>query len=107
MLFVQKFSRMILLKIHRAAQGRKIAALCDGDLYGKKFEDGELQLDLSSDFYNGTPQTEQYIAARLPHVQVINAVGKEAVALVVSQGYVEHKNVIYIKNIPHAQCVLM
>ena len=42
----------MIVKIHKR-DDRTILAVCDSDLIGRTFTEGERQLDLSSDFYKG------------------------------------------------------
>jgi len=41
----------IYIKIHNAY--RRIVAVCDADLIGKKFEEGNVQIDVNEKFYKG------------------------------------------------------
>ena len=49
----------MIVKIHKTRDRRKIIAVCDENLIGKRFEEREMQLDLSSDFYNGELMNEE------------------------------------------------
>ena len=40
-------------KVHRTKDGRLILALCDSELLGKVFVEGDVKLDLTTDFYQG------------------------------------------------------
>ena len=51
----------MLVKVHKNTEGQILLAICDDDLIGKKFEEGNLQLDLSSDFYKGEEKSEDEI----------------------------------------------
>ena len=50
----------ILIKIHKSA-GKEILAVADKEIIGKKFEEGELCLDVSERFYKGEEKTEEEI----------------------------------------------
>jgi len=43
----------MIVKSHSTGDGRKVIAICDDSLLGKKFEEGDKQLDLTSEFYQG------------------------------------------------------
>ena len=97
---------MIIAKLHQNQEGQKILALCDKDLLGKKFEQGKLQLDLTSDFYQGEEKSEEEIKELVKEVYIINLVGKESLQLIEDLNLSPEK-VITIQNIPHAQIVLV
>ncbi len=40
----------MIVNIHKTSDGRRIIAVCDSELIGKKFEEHNLQLDLTSNF---------------------------------------------------------
>ena len=47
----------MIVKIHKMPDGRSVIAVCDSNLLGKKFEEKNLQLDLTADFYKGSEKT--------------------------------------------------
>ena len=97
---------MVIVKVHKTPDGRKVVAICDKDLLGKKFEEGKLQLDLTSDFYNGDEMSEEDIIKELKDASVVNIVGEDSIKLGIKLGCVNEGNIIRIKGIPHAQGVL-
>ena len=48
----------MIVKVH-SDKNRLIVAVCDNEVFGKKFYEGELQLDLSSDFFKGEEMKEE------------------------------------------------
>lgn len=96
----------MITKVHKTPDGRKIVAVCDNDLIGKKFEEKNLQLDLSSSFYNGEEKSEEEIIELIKGSYIVNIVGEKSINLAVKLGIVDKKNVIKIKKIPHAQVIL-
>lgn len=96
----------MIVKIHKTPDGRKIVAICDNSLIGKRFEEKNLQLDLSSSFYKGEEISEEGISELIRGSCVINIVGEKSVGLMIKLGIVDKKNIIKIKNIPHAQAIL-
>ena len=97
---------MIVVKIHQNPEGQKVLALCDQNLLGKRFEQGKLQLDLTTDFYQGEPKTEAEIKELVKDVYIINLVGEESLALIQKLN-LNPENIIRIKDIPHVQIVLI
>ena len=96
----------MIVKIHKTSDNRKIIAVCDKDLIGKKFEEHGLQLDLTSDFYKGEEKKEQEILELFKTAYIVNLVGKKSVELGRKTGVVDKKNIIKIKGVPHVQALL-
>ncbi len=94
----------IIAKMHTLA-GKTLLVLCDNDLLGKKFEEGKLQLNMASSFYQGEQKSEGEIEKRLPDIDMFHFVGEESVAFGVKQGLIEKEKIIFIKKVPHAQIV--
>jgi hypothetical protein len=96
----------MIVKIHKTQDGKKIVAVCDEDLIGKKFKEGNIRLDLSSDFYNGEKKSEEETKKIFDDAYVVNIVGEKAVNLGKKAGIVLEDNIIYVKKVPHAQAIL-
>ena len=96
----------MIVKVHKTQDGRKIVAICDDELIGKKFEEGKLQLDLNSSFYKGKELEEGELTELIKDSYVVNIVGKKSMDFALKLGIVDKKNIIKIKNIPHAQAIL-
>jgi len=99
---------MISIKIHESY--RKVVALCDSDLIGKKFEEGKRQLDVRENFYNGEEVDEEKIIAMLKNLAIddatFNIVGKESVKAARNAGLIEEDNVSEIQGVPFALVLL-
>ncbi len=96
----------MIVKVHKTEDGRKILAICDNNLIGKKFEEGKMQLDLSSGFYRGEEMSEKELEGLVKGSYIANIVGKKSVKLMVKWGIAKKKRVIKIRNVPHAQAIL-
>ena len=97
----------MLIKIHKTPDRKKMIAICDSNLIGKKFEEKGLQLDLRGDFYNGDELPEEEIRKVIKRAYIINAVGEKSVKFLITEKIIDKKNIITIKKIPHAQAMLM
>lgn len=97
----------MIVKEHKTRDGRLMLAVCDSDLKRKRFSEGELQLDLSSGFYDGEERSEEFISELFKIAYVVNLVGKKAVGFGIKEGIIEKDHVMKIKGIPHAQCVIV
>lgn len=91
----------VLIKVHES-MGKKIVAVADKELIGKRFEEGERCLDITERFYKGKEETEEEILKILKQSTNTNFVGKKAVALGVKAGIITKDSIITIKGIPHA-----
>lgn len=98
-------SLKMIVKVHDTPNGKMIA-ICDSDLLGKRFEQGDLQLDLSSRFYQGEEKTAEDVENILKGCYVVNAVGKESVDLLIKKRLVKKENIGSVSGIPYAQCVV-
>lgn len=97
----------MIVKIHKNQQGQIILAICDNNLLGKKFTQGDLQLDLTGNFYKGEDKTEQEILKLIDNAYILNIVGKECIEFALKHKLIEKQNIITIDGIPHAQCVIV
>ncbi len=85
------------------SEGRIILAVCDSNIHGKKFEDENAILDLSSKFYMGEEKNAGETAEEMEKAYVINAAGKAAAGLVVKLGLAAKENVRIVSGVPHVQ----
>jgi len=97
----------MITNIHRARDGRKIIAVCDKELLGKKFKEKDRQLDLSSKFYKGKELDDDNLKKLLKTAYIINAAGEKTTNFLIKNKIIQKENIIYIENIPHAQCLLI
>lgn len=95
----------MIVKKHKTADNRLILSLCDEKLLGKIFSQGDLQLDLTSDFFKGEKMDEEKINLFLKQAFVINAVGEKSVDFCYKAGIFNKENINKIECIPHAQIV--
>ena len=96
----------MIVKIHKSQNG-KVVAICDSDILGKKFEEGDKQLDLTSSFYQGKEKSVDEIIEIFKSAYIINLVGKNSVQLGIQAKIIDPKHVIEINGIPHAQGVMV
>lgn len=97
----------MIVKQHKTRDGRLILAICDSDLIGKKFEQGKLQLDLTTDFYKGEEKSESEILLMIQQAYILNLIGETSVKLALKQGFIDETHILNIQGIPHVQCVIV
>jgi hypothetical protein len=93
----------MILKRHKNL-GRVVIALCDSEIIGKKFVEGEKRLDLSSQFYNGQEMVEENIKREIRGAYIINAVGKKSIEFLARFGI--SPRVLKVDNVPYTQVLL-
>jgi hypothetical protein len=91
----------MIVKKH-SSQGRLVIAVCDNSLVGKKFEEGDLILDLSSDFYKGEEMGEEELKELVKKANTINVVGEESVGFFIKEGIVSENEVKEISGIKYS-----
>ena len=96
------------LKIHESY--RKVVALCDKEIIGKKFEEGKRQLDVRENFYKGEEIDEQRVLKRLKQLRLddatFNLVGKKSVNAALKAGIITKGNIGKVQDIPFALSLL-
>ncbi len=94
----------MLLKIHKSC--RNVVALADKELLGKKFEEGKLQLDMTTTFFKGELVDEKkaikILQDQLREDATFNIVGEKAIATAKKADIITEKNISKIQNIPFA-----
>ena len=101
---------MLRLKIHKAY--RRIVAVSDPELLGKRFAEDKLQLEIKEDFYGGELLEEERVlkilTAENADDSTFNFAGKKSVEAGRKAGIIGKgkKSVIIIQGIPHAISLL-
>lgn len=92
----------LLLNERETAKGR-LVSVCDADVLGESFENGDVSLTVEPAFYDGPTAEPQAVLDSLVDCDVANLVGTRAVGLAVDQGLVEEENVLEFDDTRHAQ----
>ena len=95
------------VKIHRTPDKRTVVAVCDNEIFGKCFEQGELCLDLSSEFFNGDEMTAKEATKILLDAYVVNFAGQRSVELGKNLNLVDADKIKKIDDVPYAQVVVV
>jgi len=96
---------LIFVKIHSTPAG-KILAMCDEELIGKIFREGEAVIDLQKykNFYIGEKMDEKEIKEILDdEITSINAVGERSVNLLINNSLATKKDVKRVNGIAMLQ----
>lgn len=95
--------RLPLLRVERV-RGEVLVIICDDELLGKKFEEGDFILEVERSFYEGRRASVEECLRALENATIANIVGS-MVEHAIKAGFVNAENVIRIGGIPHAQIV--
>ena len=94
----------MLVKIHESY--RKIIAVCDAELLGKRFEQDNMQIDVYEEFYGGDKKTKEEVIELLRDAakedSTFNLVGEKSVNAAIKAGIIGKEGIIKIQGIPHA-----
>jgi len=95
---------MISLKIHKSY--RIVAAFCDSELVGKRFEEGNKELNLKESFYRDKEvsyeEAMKIMIRQAREDATFNIVGEESIKAAQETGIISEKSVGYINKIPFA-----
>jgi len=96
-----------LLLTERKTEEGLLVSVCDADVLGETFEEGELSLAVTEEFYGGDPASAEAVAASLARCDTANLVGSTAVEVAIDRGFVDEANVLDIDGTRHAQLLWM
>ena len=87
------------------AQRDVILAVCDSDILGKTFSEGELILEVSKSFYGVENCSVDKVKDMSREATIINATGEKIIKLLIKEGYIEEDKILKVQGVPHAQMV--
>ncbi len=94
----------MLVKIIRSH--RNIVIICDKNLIGKKFNQGQFQLDIKENFFNGEEKTKQETIELIKRMAqedaTFNIVGKESIETALETGIINEDGIKTIQDTPVA-----
>jgi len=85
-------------------RGENLVIVCDRELLGKKFKEGNLQIEVKESFYGGREASVEKCIEALRNATIANLLGS-IVDCAVEAGIVDRRNVLRIKGVKHAQLV--
>ncbi|MFB6300197.1 MAG: DUF424 domain-containing protein [Halobacteriales archaeon] len=94
----------MLVQERQTQQGLLVTA-CDRDILGETFEDGEVSITVTEEFYGGEVADSATVIDSLARAQVANIVGTRAVSIAIDAGIIQATNVLEIDTTRHAQLV--
>jgi hypothetical protein len=97
---------MVVVKTHTKGDS-VLVAVCDEDLLGQTFEEGVLQLDLTSEFYQGQSKTNIEACDIMRNADHLNIVGEKSVKLALDEGLIDEANIKTVDGVPFAQAIIL
>lgn len=98
----------MIIRVIKSA--RDVVAVCDSDLIGKRFEEGDLQLDIKENFYGKEEFSEPETIVILKKMQredaTFNIVGKKSINTALKAGIIEKNWIKQVQGIPFALVLL-
>jgi hypothetical protein len=84
-----------------------LVSVCDPDVLGETFENGDVSLTVDEDFYDGEEADRDRVVEALAGCTTANLVGSDVVALAIEEGFVDEENVLDLGGTQHAQLLWM
>ena len=98
----------MLVKIHSSY--RDVVAICDSELLGKTFEEGNRCLTLHENFFKGEEKSDDDVLDIIEKGSyddyTFNIVGEKSVNLALKSGLIKPEGVFYIQSVPIALVLL-
>ena len=89
---------------------RDVVAICDTELLGKQFEEGERILDVKESFYNGDEKTPEETAEIIKDMAredaTFNIAGEKSVACAKQCGLITEDSIMKVDGVPFALVLL-
>lgn len=82
-----------------------ILAVSDIGIIGKTFEEKDLHLAVSKEFYGSKTGDEKEIIKLLKTATIVNVVGRGIISLLVRENIINKESTIEIGGVPHAQII--
>jgi hypothetical protein len=92
-----------MLVTERQTDRGLLVTVCDPDVLGETFDNGDTEFTVTEEFYGGERADVDAVRQTLARANVANLVGVEVVDLAIEEGYVEEGNVLDLDGTVHAQ----
>ncbi|WP_248895575.1 DUF424 domain-containing protein [Haloplanus halobius] len=80
-----------------------LVAVCDEECLGETYEDGEVSLTVTEEFYGGSEADADDVVDSLTRATVANLVGDRCVTVAIEAGLVDEERVLDLGGARHAQ----
>lgn len=96
---------MFIVKKHQGPHGI-VLVVTDKEILGKKFEENNLQLDLTKEFYQGEELNKEQVKEKIKEAYILHLTGEKTIQLFLDLGFVDSNKILIISKIPHAEVYL-
>ncbi|ADQ65724.1 hypothetical protein C499_10989 [Halogeometricum borinquense DSM 11551] len=99
----------MLLRERETPEGL-LVSVCDRDCLGETYEDGQVSLEVTEEFYGGEEADKvdaDAVVDSLTRATVANIVGERAVGVAIDAGIVDEETVLDVGETRHAQLLWM
>jgi len=97
---------MSFLVSERNSSNGLLVVVTDSDIIGKKFEEKNLQLDLTKKFYQGEEKSKEEIEKLITIARHVHLTGKASVNLGKELKIVDDDKILVVQGVPHAEVLL-
>lgn len=94
----------MIIKERRTERGL-LVAVCDSDILGETFENGDVSFTVTEEFYGGDEADAETVVERLSEATIANIVGTRSVDVAVEAGIIDDTKVLDVGATRHAQLV--
>lgn len=98
----------MLVRVQKSC--RDVVAVCDSNLLGRKFEQGNFQLDVKESFFKGEEKSKQEVLEIMQDMSkedaTFNIIGKESIKTAIEAGITSEKGIKKIQGVPFAMVLL-
>lgn len=82
-----------------------LVSVCDTDVLGETFENGDVSITVNEEFYGGEEAGRETVVKSLTRASIANIVGTKSVRVAIEAGIIDQQNVLEIGATRHAQLV--
>ena len=87
-------------------ENETLLAMCDEELIGKKIKN-DIQVEITEDFYGNEKCDEEKALMLVKQATIINAIGSKTIEFLKKNDIVDEKFILKIKDVPHAQVIMI
>lgn len=99
-----KSEKLFFVKVHSHGAD-VVVAVCDRELLGKNFTEGDFVLEIREEFYGGKLATFDEVYELMRTATIVNVIGEKIVGELVRRKIIEEEALIHICGIPHVQII--
>ncbi len=91
----------------RRSQNEILVSVCDKEILGKSFSEGDVHLEVSKGFYEGDLVSIKELPDLLSKATIANLSGNKVVEEAINLGFVEKEHVLVVSGVKHAQIIVL